>query len=1105
MLDITKDLTVLGGYPVNAGVPDFTDANRDPQANPTILDANSSNRTTTDRVLTIRSGNTVTVDGLSLQGGSGTGPGGGIYNEGTLTISNSIISGNQANQDGGGIFNSGGNLTISNSTISGNQANPQGGGIINLNGSLTISNSIISGNQAEVGGGIDNENFIGLTSSLTISNSTISGNQAEVGGGITNTSDGTTISNSIVYNNAAPTGADISNIAANLEIRHSLYAALFNFGTLTASDDNITSIPASAADDVFWSALDPTSAPSTAGDFRLELRSPAVNTGDASLLPDESTLGPGGTPLDIDGDGLDNPIDVDLLGNPRQVMQLDMGAYERQALCYVEGQTPVGIITDANNTLQNAVNAVSTGTIRIAGMCVAADDFSAENMIEVTGTKDITLRGGYPVDEDTPDFSAPQDPTANQTLLDANGRARGLLVEGSNARVVFDGIDVQGGNANFDGGGISVVRDADLTVSRSHIHDNEAANGGGIHIFDATATIERSTISGNLARSNGGGVSANTGISGGTIDVSITNSTISGNTANSGGGGVATAGSSAGAVRMNFVTLVDNVGGGSNGDSIDAVSSVPVEFVNGIATGNPPCSGSITQIGGSFFERSSVNPFICNGTIDADLSVGTGLSPLQDNGGPTPTHALLNTNPSSDGNPVGAGAFTNATYSTPATDQRGVARPQGAAVDAGAFELEAAAGGTGLNVTGFNAMPDHVLGGRTTLTIQVEWHDGVRAQRAAPQQDNSGMIQILYSPDAICSADDTQIAEIPVTSETITTDVQIPRDLLAQQAASSQDIGYLCALTPADLDGANSIDAASGKLIVADDITYFPYDSDGNGVVTPSDAMSAINALGIPNSLHDVDGNGVVTPSEAVNVLLMLGASRDNSTIETDTVGTAFLPSALNAADAENRVPTNNLPVAGREAAASITLTITELDSTPGIVTGEQFNLNVYTADSSNVPLFAGYVDLQFDPAALSAEGIRYGEGYRLLQRGTIDNAAGFVNGLGATNGGFTPSGDGLLAIIRMTALRDGLSLVKTSAAQPRIAQTVRYGDALDMRHSVQQASISVGIQLPVAPSAPLPVQTERGQSQPSSIMPIAPVNPQPTPTPLPALPVGGR
>jgi hypothetical protein len=129
------------------------------------------------------------------------GSGGGIINGGTLTISNSTISGNAA-FFGGGIFNSG-TLTISNSTLSGNTAH-YGGGIRNQ-GKLTINNSTLAQNSAGpiqghggFGGGIFN-----YAGTLTINNSSLSGNSGILAGGIENYSGTATLQNSIVANSTA--------------------------------------------------------------------------------------------------------------------------------------------------------------------------------------------------------------------------------------------------------------------------------------------------------------------------------------------------------------------------------------------------------------------------------------------------------------------------------------------------------------------------------------------------------------------------------------------------------------------------------------------------------------------------------------------------------------------------------------------------------------------------------------------------------------------------------------------------------------------------------------------------------------------------------------
>jgi hypothetical protein len=157
---------------------------------------------------------TLTVTNSTLSGNSASGfdasQGGGIFNGGTLTVTNSTLSDNLATYDvpgfpvpglGGGIFNTG-TLTVTNSTVSGNRAD-LGGGIFNT-GTLTVTNSTVSGNWANLGGGI----YTGTPGTLTVTNSTLSGNSAfgddgAVGGGISNEGGTLTVSNSTISGNFA--------------------------------------------------------------------------------------------------------------------------------------------------------------------------------------------------------------------------------------------------------------------------------------------------------------------------------------------------------------------------------------------------------------------------------------------------------------------------------------------------------------------------------------------------------------------------------------------------------------------------------------------------------------------------------------------------------------------------------------------------------------------------------------------------------------------------------------------------------------------------------------------------------------------------------------
>src|SRR5262249_12169923 len=90
------------------------------------------------RVCEIAPGATDTITCLTVANGVGD-TGGGLYNEGTLTLGNCTLSGNAAPAGyGGGVFNTG-TLTVNASTLCGNAADNNGGAIFNDTGTLTVS------------------------------------------------------------------------------------------------------------------------------------------------------------------------------------------------------------------------------------------------------------------------------------------------------------------------------------------------------------------------------------------------------------------------------------------------------------------------------------------------------------------------------------------------------------------------------------------------------------------------------------------------------------------------------------------------------------------------------------------------------------------------------------------------------------------------------------------------------------------------------------------------------------------------------------------------------------------------------------------------------
>jgi hypothetical protein len=269
-----------------------------------------------------------------------------------------------------------------------------------------------------------------------------------------------------------------------------------------------------------------------------------------------------------------------------------------------------------------------------------------------------------------------------------NNRGGGSVYNGGN--LTMDN-SVVAGHTWFTSSSGGIYNDGGIVVLRNcAISNNWSVQGGGIWNGGALF-ITNSLINSNLAMYSdierpGGGI-FNIGYA------VLVNTTVSGNRASGAAGGIW----NSGGLRLLNCTVASNfvfgniynrpTSGGGVWNWFDNIDVGDFQCRNTIIAGNHStltnctfCPDDISGYMGSFGHNliQNANGWLNAGSEPSDLvGVDPLLGPLQDNGGPTWTHALLRGSPAIDaGDPAGA----------PSTDQRGLPRPQGAGFDIGAFE-----------------------------------------------------------------------------------------------------------------------------------------------------------------------------------------------------------------------------------------------------------------------------------------------------------------------------------------------------------------------------------------------------------------------------------
>lgn len=647
------------------------------------------------------------ADAASAGGNGGAGLGGAVYNgtNGNLTFNRCSFQGNGVDGGLGGANTGSGNF-------GGIGGSGLGGAILNDTGATLALNNCTLGNNSATGGaggpnpttngrggnggpgrggGIFSRGTVTLTATTMRANSGVGGaggqgssvgNNGVAGtgsGGIEREAGGATLRNTIVAGNSGHGGPDVRG--AFVSEGYNLIG-VGDFGSgLTGPADQVgtTAAPLNAR-------LGPLQNNGGLTDSMLPLMgSPALDRG--------KSFG-----LTTDQRGQSRPSDSPFLPNAPGGDGSEIGA--------VELPTPIlvttlddhsdGACTPADCTLREAIVAANNqagdqviafqpglaGTIQLAG---PLPNLASNMTIAGPGSRVLTVRrntgGSYRI------FKV------------SNGTATGPTVVISRLTIA-NGV-TGGGFPDNSGGGIMNDRGT-LTVDHCVITANSATSlfglGGGVFNYVGTLFLRNSTVNGNIA--GFGGAVASSRTEAGASAVTINQCTLSGNQSTAGNGGAiynSISGSGvAGTMAIWSTTLSGNASGGGLGGAVYNETSgggtTHLSLVRSTVSGNSGGGFHNQNSGGSFtvnlystiFRTGPSGPNLGHGGAGTFGSQGYNLSnddggghlselsdlihtdpmlgPLQDNGGPTFTHALLSGSPAID-----RGSSENV-----ATDQRGV-------------------------------------------------------------------------------------------------------------------------------------------------------------------------------------------------------------------------------------------------------------------------------------------------------------------------------------------------------------------------------------------------------------------------------------------------
>jgi CSLREA domain-containing protein len=538
-----------------------------------ILTVSGGGSLSVGSIFTVTSSANAAFFGITIANGNGDAFGGGIFNDGTVVVSNVAFSSNSAAAGGGGIDVDSGTVTVSDTTFSGNTASVEGGGIFLNGGTLTVTNSTFFRNSASLGGGIYFN-----AGAMAVNNSTFSSNSAPSGGGGILVATGTvTVNNSIL---TGDTGGECSGGGSGCPS------------------------PANNGNVVDATPQQPVLAP--LGWYGGPTQTMLPVPGSEAICAGSVSLDPVGLSTDQRGFARLN------LSNSNC---LDAGAVQTNYLI---------VVSTADTSDTPGCNSTGTGTpcsLRDA-LTLAASNGSADIAFASTVTGTINLSTG--TNTSLPSITGNLDlvgPGANNlTVSGGNSFAVGSIFTALSSNAAISGITIANGSSGGSGGGISNL--GTLTVTNSVASGNSAPLGSGI-FNGGTLTVNNSTFPHNSNAGTFGGGILNTGT------LMVTDSTFSGNTVAQGGGIYNT-----GALTVNNSTFSGNTAVTQGGGILNyGIFGGTLTLSNSIVAGNTTiytpgddCDGCGTQSSSNLINTTSTSPVI-----------NPLLAPLGSYGGPTQT------------------------------------------------------------------------------------------------------------------------------------------------------------------------------------------------------------------------------------------------------------------------------------------------------------------------------------------------------------------------------------------------------------------------------------------------------------------------------------